>query len=204
MFITFEGIDGSGKSTQARRLAAHLEARGRAVCLTREPGGAPGAEEIRRLLVEGDPDRWSPETELLLFTAARRDHLERTIEPALAAGRIVVSDRFADSTRVYQGAVRGDLASKVDELHALMIGREPDLTILIDMDPGVALSRGLARSSGEDRFEEFGQAFQVKLRDGFLALARSHPDRFIVIDGMRDEDSVAADVAQAVDARVPA
>ncbi|MDU8946185.1 dTMP kinase [Ovoidimarina sediminis] len=202
MFITFEGIDGSGKSTQARRLAAHLEHTGRDVCLTREPGGSPGAEEIRRLLVEGDPDRWSPETELLLFTAARRDHLERTIEPALAAGRIVVSDRFADSTRVYQGAVRGDLAEKVDRLHSLMIGREPDLTILIDMDPGVALTRGLSRNSGEDRFEEFGQAFQVKLRDGFLALARAHAERFVVIDGMRTEEAVAADVAKAVTARL--
>ncbi|MCR9140141.1 MAG: dTMP kinase, partial [Alphaproteobacteria bacterium] len=108
-FITFEGIDGSGKSTQARLLAEHLRAAGHPVDLTREPGGSPGAEEIRRLVLEGDPDRWSPETELLLFTAARRDHLERVIDPGVAAGRVVISDRFADSTRMYQGLGRGDL-----------------------------------------------------------------------------------------------
>ena len=193
-FLTFEGIDGSGKSTQSRRLAAALEAKGFDVVLTREPGGSSGAEEIRRLLVEGDPDRWSAETEILLFTAARRDHLEKTIEPALRAGKVVVCDRFADSTRVYQGATRGDLAGTVDALHELMIGRDPDLTFLIDMDPAAALARGLARGSGEDRFEDFGQAFQEKLCDGFHALARAHPDRITVIDGMRSEDAVAEDV----------
>ncbi len=198
MFITFEGIDGSGKSTQSRRLAEALTAEGHDPILTREPGGSPGAEAIRRLLVEGDPDRWSPETELLLFTAARRDHLERLIEPALAEGRIVISDRFADSTRVYQGATRGDLAEKVNALHTLMIGREPDLTILIDMDPAIALSRGLARGSGEDRFEEFGVPFQEKLRAGFLDLAERHADRFVIIDGMDGEDTVAQEVAKAV------
>ena len=193
-FITFEGIDGSGKSTQARRLFDHLVAAGADAVRTREPGGSPGAEEIRRLLVEGDPDRWSPETEILLFTAARRDHLEKVIEPALAAGKTVISDRFADSTRVYQGATRGDLAGVVDALHQLMIGREPDITFLIDMDPEAALARGLARNSGEDRFEDFGIPFQETLRKGFLALAASHPDRFIVIDGMRPEESVAEDI----------
>ena len=114
LFLTFEGIDGSGKSTQARLLAGALKADGRDVVLTREPGGSNGAEMIRALLVEGDPDRWSAETEILLFTAARRDHLEKTIEPALAAGKIVISDRFADSTRVYQGAARGALRGMVD------------------------------------------------------------------------------------------
>ena len=193
-FLTFEGIDGSGKSTQSRRLAAALEAKGFDVVLTREPGGSSGAEEIRRLLVEGDPDRWSAETEILLFTAARRDHLEKTIEPALKAGKVVVCDRFADSTRVYQGATRGDLTETVNALHALMIEREPDLTFLIDMDPAAALSRGLARGSGEDRFEDFGQGFQEKLRDGFHALAKAHPDRISVIDGMRSEDAVAEEV----------
>ena len=159
-FITFEGIDGSGKSTQAKRLVAHLTSLGHDVIHTREPGGSAGAEEIRRLLVEGDPDRWSAETEILLFTAARRDHLEKTIIPALAAGKWVVSDRFADSTRVYQGATRGDLRGIVDALHAQMIGVEPDMTFIIDMDPVAALSRGLARKSGEDRFEDFGLDFQ--------------------------------------------
>lgn len=199
LFVTFEGIDGSGKSTQAARLAAHLRARGHDVVLTREPGGSPGAEEIRRLLVEGDPDRWSAETDILLFTAARRDHLEKTIEPALAAGKVVISDRFADSTRVYQGATRGELEETVDALHRLMIGREPDLTFLIDMDPEAALRRGLARNSGEDRYEDFGADFQVRLRDGFLALARRHPERIRVIDGMRSADEVARDIALLAD-----
>jgi dTMP kinase len=194
-FITFEGIDGSGKSTQARRLATTLQARGVPVVLTREPGGSPGAEEIRRLLVEGDPHRWSAETETLLFTAARRDHLERTILPALHAGRTVVSDRFADSTRVYQGAVRADARTLVDTLHGLMIGREPDLTFVIDMDPREALTRGLARRSGEDRFEEFGPEFQERLRAGYLSLVRDFPDRCVLIDGNRSEDAVAADIA---------
>ncbi|MBY6201058.1 dTMP kinase [Maritalea mobilis] len=199
-FISLEGIDGSGKSTQSRRLSEHLRSVGRDPVLTREPGGAPGAEEIRRLLVEGDPDRWSPETEILLFTAARRDHLERTIRPALAAGRDVITDRFADSTRVYQGATRGDLRALVDAIHADAIGVEPDLTLILDMDPEVALSRGLARNSGEDRFEEFGLPFQQKLRAGFQALAEEFPDRCILIDAQADPDTVAAVIAAAVDA----
>ncbi len=194
-FITFEGIDGSGKSTQARLLADHLRGQGVDVVLTREPGGSAGAEEIRQLLLTGDTDRWSAETEILLFTAARRDHLEKTILPALATGQTVVSDRFADSTRVYQGATRGDLRAKVDTLHALMIGREPDLTFIIDMDPATALGRGLARKSGEDRFEDFGLPFQETLRHGFLALARADAQRCIVIDGNRTMDQIASDVA---------
>lgn len=203
-FISFEGIDGSGKSTQARLLAEHLRGQGRDVVLTREPGGAPGAEEIRQLLVEGAPGRWSPETELLLFTAARRDHLERTIAPALDRGATVISDRFADSTRVYQGATRGELAGIVDQLHALMIAREPDLTFVIDMDPARALARSRARlqagGDSEDRFERFGLPFQEKLRAGFLDLARRAPDRCRLIDGDRAEATVAEDVRAALDA----
>ena len=195
LFISLEGIDGSGKSTQARRLADALRAKGRDPVLTREPGGAPGAEEIRRLLVEGDPDRWSPETEILLFTAARRDHLERTIRPALDAGRDVITDRFADSTRVYQGATRGDLRGLVDDIHARVIGIEPDLTLILDMDPEAALTRGLARRSGEDRFEDFGLPFQHKLRDGFRALAAEYPARCVLIDAGRDAEAIAADIA---------
>lgn len=198
-FISFEGIDGSGKSTQARLLAEALRAEGQEVVLTREPGGSPGAEEIRRLLVEGDPGRWSAETEILLFTAARRDHLERTISPALAAGHTVISDRFADSTRVYQGATRGDLRGTVDALHARMIGMEPDLTLVIDMDPDAALARGLARRSGEDRFEDFGAAFQHRLRAGFLKLAEDAPDRVRLIDGARTPEAVALDVRAVLD-----
>lgn len=146
MFISFEGIDGSGKSTQARLLAEALRAEGREVVLTREPGGSPGAEQIRRLLVEGRADRWSPETELLLFTAARRDHLERTIRPALDRGAWVVTDRFADSTRVYQGVARADLAQSVEDLHRLMIGLEPDRTFVIDLEPAQALARATGRA----------------------------------------------------------
>jgi len=193
-FITFEGIDGSGKSTQARLLADALRADGTDVVLTREPGGSPGAEEIRNLLLTGDTDRWSAMTEILLFTAARRDHLEKTVLPALDAGKIVISDRFADSTRVYQGATRGDLRPTVDALHKLTIGREPDLTFIIDMDPAIALRRGLARSSGEDRFEDMGLSFQETLRHVFLTLARDNADRCVVIDGNRDPAAVASEI----------
>jgi dTMP kinase len=195
MFITFEGIDGSGKSTQARMLADALRAAGREVVLTREPGGSPGAEEIRRLVLEGDPDRWSAETEILLFTAARRDHLERLIEPSLAAGKIVISDRFADSTRMYQGLSRGDLRAVVDQLHALMIKREPDLTFVIDMDPEVGLARAKGRNGTEERFEDFGVDLQHRMRAGFLDLAREYSGRCRVIDGNRAPDVVAAEVA---------
>jgi dTMP kinase len=194
IFITFEGIDGSGKSTQARRLAETLQAEGRDVVLTREPGGSAGAEEIRKLVLEGDPDRWSAETEILLFTAARRDHLERTILPALAKGQVVICDRFADSTRMYQGLSRGDLRKVVDQLHSLMIGREPDVTILIDMDPDTGLTRALGRQGTEERFEDFGPELQRQMRAGFLALADEFSDRFRIIDGGRDMDSIAADV----------
>jgi dTMP kinase len=198
-FITFEGIDGSGKSTQARLLRDHLSDAGHDVLLTREPGGSAGAEEIRRLLVEGDPERWSPETEILLFTAARRDHLEKTIRPALDHGKIVISDRFADSTRVYQGAARGELRHLVDTLHDAVIACEPFLTFVIDMDPEMALARGLARQSGEDRFEDMGAAFQHKLREGFCALAHDKADRCRLIDGERREENIAAEVAEIVD-----
>jgi len=195
MFITFEGIDGSGKSTQARLLADMLRKAGHEVVLTREPGGSPGAEEIRRLVLEGDPDRWSAETEILLFTAARRDHLERVIAPALAAGRIVISDRFADSTRMYQGLSRGDLRGLVDKLHALMIGREPDLTFIIDMDPEMGLARAKGRGGTEERFEDFGADLQRRMRAGFLDLAREFPGRCRVIDGARAPEAVADEVA---------
>lgn len=198
LFITFEGIDGSGKSTQIRMLAETLRGKGFDVVLTREPGGSDGAEEIRSLVLEGDPDRWSAETEILLFTAARRDHLERTILPALAAGKIVLCDRFADSTRMYQGLSRGDLRETVDHLHRLMIGREPDLTILIDMDPATGLSRAKSRATTEERFEDFGQALQEQMRKGFLGLANEFSDRFRIIDGDQSIDAVASDIADTV------
>lgn len=194
MFITFEGIDGSGKSTQARLLADALRAEGRAVVSTREPGGSPGAEEIRALVLQGEPDRWSARTEILLFTAARRDHLERTIDPALQAGQVVVCDRFADSTRMYQGLREPGLRAVVDDLHRLMIGREPDLTFLIDIDAETGLARARGRQGAEERFEDFGLPLQQKMRDGFLALALAEPKRFRIIDGMRPADEIAAEV----------
>lgn len=203
LFVTFEGIDGSGKSTQCRMLADTLRAQGLDVVLTREPGGSDGAEEIRRLVLEGDPDRWSAETELLLFTAARRDHLERRILPALAAGQVVVCDRFADSTRMYQGLSRGDLRASVDQLHRLMIGHEPDLTILIDMDPAKGLARAKGRQGSEERFEDFGLDLQQRMRAGFLALAQEFANRFRVIDGDRPMDVVAQDVLDIVAAALP-
>ena len=198
-FITFEGIDGSGKSTQARKLAEHLQAQGRDVILTREPGGSEGAEEIRTLVLQGEPDRWSAETEILLFTAARRDHLERTILPAIEAGKVVICDRFADSTRMYQGLSRGDLRGTVDQLHKLMIRREPDMTILIDMDSDAGLSRALSRQGVEERFEAFGADLQAQMRTGFLSLAEEFKERFLVINGARSIDEVSVDVCQSVD-----
>ena len=190
LFVSLEGIDGSGKSTQGRRLAETLREAGHTVTLTREPGGSPGAEEIRRLVLEGHVDRWSPETEILLFTAARRDHLEKTIRPALARGEIVITDRFADSTRIFQGITRGDLTDIVDRLHALMIGVEPDLTLLFDLDPTLGLARANARAGTELRFEDMGLGFQEKARAGFLTLAARHA-RFRVIDAAGDAETVA-------------
>jgi dTMP kinase len=200
LFLTFEGIDGSGKSSQCKRLAEALRRAGYDVVLTREPGGSEGAEDIRRLVLEGDPAKWSAETEILLFTAARRDHMERTILPALAAGKVVICDRFVDSTRMYQGMSRGDLRATVDQLHNLMIGREPDLTLLIDMDPATGLSRAKGRQGTEERFEDFGLGLQEKMRAGFLSLAAEFPDRFRIVDGAQDIDAVAADVLRLTEA----
>lgn len=202
MFITFEGIDGSGKSTQARLLAETLRKLGHDVVLTREPGGSPGAEEIRALVLRGDPGRWSPETELLLFNAARRDHVERTIQPALAAGKIVICDRFADTTRLYQGAANPELRDIADLIHARLIKLEPDLVVLIDMDPEIALARGLARKSGEDRFEDMGLSFQKKQRAGYHGLAKASPDRFATFDGSNEQSVLAAQISSLVLARL--
>jgi dTMP kinase len=195
-FISFEGIDGCGKSTQAKILSVELGSRGSKVLLTREPGGSKGAEEIRNLLLTGNTDRWSPETEILLFTAARRDHLERTILPALENGSTVICDRFSDSTRVYQGVTRGDLRDVVDQLDKTMIPRQPDITILVDLDPKIGLARALKRSDNEARFEDFGLEMQIKLREGFLTLANEFSERFIVVDGKRNEYEVAHDITK--------
>ena len=198
LFITFEGIDGSGKSTQSQLLYGALNDLGISVIQTREPGGSIGAEIIRSLLVSGDTDRWSAETEILLFTAARRDHLEKTIQPALTKNQIVICDRFVDSTRVYQGVARADLRQTVDELHSIIIKKEPDITFIIDTDPEKSLTRGLARNSGEDRFEEFGLEFQKKLRDGFSQLSKTEKSRCHLINGMRSKEEVSNDILNIV------
>jgi len=198
LFITFEGIDGSGKSTQSQLLYDALNDLGISVIQTREPGGSIGAEIIRSLLVSGDTDRWSAETEILLFTAARRDHLEKTIQPALTKNQIVICDRFVDSTRVYQGVARADLRQTVDELHSIIIKKEPDITFIIDTDPEKSLTRGLARNSGEDRFEEFGLEFQKKLRNGFSELSKTEKSRCHIINGMRSKEEVSNDILNIV------
>lgn len=195
-FISFEGIDGCGKSTQAKILSEELISCGHKILLTREPGGSDGAEEIRNLLLTGNTDRWSAETEILLFTAARRDHLERTILPALENGLAVICDRFSDSTRVYQGVTRGDLRDLVDQLDSAMIPRQPDITVLIDLDPTISLARAIERSNNEARFEDFGVEMQIKLRKGFLTLAHEFPNRFMVIDGSRNEAEVAENISK--------
>ena len=196
LFITLEGIDGAGKSTQARLLNERLQGDGFKTVLTREPGGAPGAEEIRDLLVNGEPGRWSSESEVLLFTAARRNHIERTVLPALEAGKIVVCDRYVDSTRAYQGST--GLRRIVDILHDQLIGVDPDLTLIFDLDPTAGLGRAGNRASGEDRFEQKGLAFQQDLRAAFQAIAFEYPDRCRLIEADRAETEVAKDVWTAV------
>jgi len=201
-FLTVEGIDGAGKSTQARTLASRLRTVGREVVETREPGGAPGAEEIRRLLVEGDPGRWSPETEILLFTAARRDHVERVIRPALGRGAVVVCDRYVDSTRAYQGADAPERRALVDRLHALAIGLDPDLTLIFDLDPAAAAGRAAGRPTAEDRFERKGAAFQARLAAEFREIAAAAPARCLLVDAGREPAEVAALVWSAVAPRL--
>lgn len=202
MFVAFEGVDGAGKSSQLRAAAQALRQRGENVVETREPGGSPGAEQIRALLVTGAVGRWSAETELLLFTAARRDHLERTIEPALAAGAVVLCDRYVDSTRAYQAGARGARSEQVEALHALMIGREPDLVLIYDLAPEIARKR--AGSVSEDRYERFGLAFQRQLRDAYRALAEAAPERRRLIDADRPVETVLAETLGAVDAALAA
>lgn len=198
-FITFEGGEGAGKSTQVRRLSERLGAAGIAVVTTREPGGTPGAEAIRALLVEGDKGRWTPASEAFLHYAARIDHVARRITPALAAGTWVISDRFFDSTRVYQGAAQGLDAAWLERLRRAALGRfAPDLTVLLDLSAERGLARAAARQAGGARYESMGVAFHRRIRAGFLALAKAEPRRFAVIDAAAAEDKVAAAVALAV------
>jgi dTMP kinase len=203
-FITFEGGEGAGKSTQIRRLAARLADSGAEVVVTREPGGSPGAETIRELLVNGDADRWSPTTEALLMYAARRDHLERTVRPALERGATVLSDRFADSTRAYQGAGGKLSAEAIAQLErfALEPSDWPVLTLILDLPVAEGLKRAGARGGGEARFESKGLEFHERLRAGFLAIAEREPERCAVIDATGDIDAVAAAIWSAVSTRL--
>ncbi|HLI65550.1 MAG TPA: dTMP kinase [Caulobacteraceae bacterium] len=201
-FITFEGGEGTGKSTQARRLAERLKAGGREVVLTREPGGSPGAEAIRALLVEGAADRWSAISETLLMYAARRDHIERLIAPALARGAAVVSDRFFDSTRAYQGAGGGAPPALIAALEQAVVGDvRPDLTIILDLPVALGLGRAAHRGGGEARFEAKGADFHERLRRAYLDIAAAEPDRCRVIAADGDETAVAARVLAAVEAQ---
>src|SRR4051812_18099 len=194
-FITFEGGEGGGKSTQLRRLAEALRAAGEGVVTTREPGGAPGAEEIRRLLVEGEPGRWAPEAEALLHFAARAEHLDKVIRPALATQKWVLCDRFADSTLAYQGYGQGVDRDWLQQLRHRVVGAtEPGLTLVLDLP----VETGLGRALAQQRYERMGSAFHARLRDGFLTIAREEPERCVVVDATRAIDAVAADVKAAV------
>ncbi len=199
--ITFEGGEGVGKSTQIRRLGTMLVQAGLEVVTTREPGGTPGAEAIRNLVTEGHADRWSPMTETLLFLAARQDHIERLIAPALAEGRWVLCDRFIDSTRVYQG-IAGTLGlDLIDQLHRTIFDRlAPDLTILLDLPIETGLARREAAGAA-NRFEQKVTDFHQAVRNGFLDLAGREPERFSLIDAAPLEDEVAIQIGQAVKRR---
>jgi dTMP kinase len=202
-FITLEGGEGAGKSTQAHRLAAALRTAGLDVLETREPGGSPGAEEIRRLLTTGEAGRWSPMAETLLHNAARADHLRRTVRPALAAGRWVVSDRFADSTMAYQGYGHGldrDFIAALNQ--AVIDGLEPALTLVFDLPVEQGLARAGRRHGTEDRYERMDRDFHEALRRGYLAIAAAAPQRCVVIDASGDEAASWAQVKAAVGTRL--
>lgn len=197
VFITFEGGEGSGKSTQIKLLAKRLAEGGRDVLVTREPGGTPEAEAVRALLVSGDVARWTAKSEALLNYAAREQHLEQVIRPALAQGRTVLCDRFMDSTRAYQGYAGGCDASFIDALEKTVVGdTRPALTLIFDLDPAAGLARAKARgdSVSEDRYERKGLVFHKKLREGFLDILRKNPRRCRLIDASQDVDAVAEDV----------
>lgn len=202
-FITFEGGEGAGKSTQARRLVEQLQARDISVVLTREPGGSEGAEALRNLLVIGDADRWTPIAETLLMYAGRSDHLTRLIRPALEAGTWVVCDRFSDSTRAYQGAGGGVDPAFIETIEAEVVGdTRPDLTLIFDMPVEIGLARAFGRDMFEARFESKGLAFHQRLRDAFLAIGADDPQRCALINADGTLDEVADEVWMAVSSRL--
>ena len=203
-FITFEGGEGAGKSTQIIRLNDTLQKHGKSIVQTREPGGSTGAEDIRKLLVTGEPDRWSATTETLLNYAARDDHLNNTIRPALNAGHIVLCDRFMDSTRAYQGAAGGAPQELIKHLETTIIGQTtPDLTFIFDIDPEIGLTRTQSRDHGqEDRYENKPKAFHQLLRQAFLDIAKSEPKRCVIIDASQSQTDVAAEIWNTVKTRM--
>ena len=206
-FITLEGGEGAGKTTQIKLLADALKAGGLDPIITREPGGSPAAEVIRSLLVEGAVDRWQPMTEALLNFAARLEHVQATIEPALVAGRWVLCDRFADSTVAYQGYGHDLGWAVIDELHRLVVGFfQPDLTVILDIPVAEGLARATnrerAEGSREDRYEHMDEGFHQRLRDGFLDIARRNQERCVVIDAAQEPDKVQAEIRAVVGQRL--
>ena len=206
-FITLEGGEGAGKTTQIKLLADALKAGGLDPIITREPGGSPAAEVIRSLLVEGAVDRWQPMTEALLNFAARLEHVQATIEPALVVGRWVLCDRFADSTVAYQGYGYDLGRAVIDELHRLVLGYfQPDLTVILDIPVAEGLARATnreqAEGSREDRYEHMDEGFHQRLRDGFLDIARRNPERCVVIDAAQETDKVQAEIRTVVGQRL--
>ncbi|MDR3498623.1 MAG: dTMP kinase [Parvibaculum sp.] len=201
-FITLEGGEGAGKSTQVRALASRLTDLGHKVTVTREPGGAPGAEAIRALLVNGDTGRWTPRAETLLHFAAREDHLARTIRPALERGAWVISDRFVDSTYAYQGVGQGVERGEIDALASMVIDEDmPVLTLILDLPVEVGLSRAHQRG-GDDRYERMGVEFHIALRNAFLDIAVAHPSRCVVIDATHSVEDVSRHIWKVVTERV--
>jgi dTMP kinase len=195
-FITFEGGEGSGKSTQAHLLAEHLKSRGQATVLTREPGGTEGAEAIRALLVTGEPGRWSPWAEACLVNAARADHVARVIRPALERGDWVICDRFVDSTRAYQGAGKGIADAELCELHARVTSDLwPDMTIVMQISAEAGLDRAGRRGSGEGRFEAHGAAFHDRIAAFFAQLPKAEPKRCHGFDATLPIEELAAAIA---------
>ena len=204
-FITFEGGEGAGKSTQIRRLAARLESLRHTVVVTREPGGTPTAESIRAVLLSGAGEKLGPDGEAVLFAAARADHVERVIRPALREGKWVLCDRFADSTRVYQGVGGGADAAILEALERVAVGRtQPDLTLILDVPVEIGLARAATRAGGSapDRFERDEIALHEARRQAFLAIGASEPKRCVIIDAARSEDAAAEAIWKAVSSRL--
>jgi dTMP kinase len=209
-FVTFEGGEGVGKSTQAKRLIANLHRASIEAVRTREPGGTPKAEAIRTFILQGRPESWGPGAEAVLFAAARLDHVNQLVAPSLAAGKWVVSDRFHDSTRAYQGLAGGVDEKLIGALEVLALnGHTPDLTIILDMEPRLAFER-LGRREPEralaatgDRFEKEELDWHERLRGAFLAIARANPERCVVIPAAQDEDALEQEVWDVVQRRFP-